>query len=110
MPSPVKAVEPHDFEDSITGADVFQMYCSQCHNRRPMSERPFSNFRNVAAHMRTRANLTGEEYDKLVEWMRRIQDAPLPNPDVEPTPKRFIFSQPIPELRGEAGGNAGPPT
>jgi hypothetical protein len=110
MPSPVKAVEPHDFEDSITGADVFQMYCSQCHNRRPMSERPFSNYRNVAAHMRTRANLTGEEYDKLVEWMRRIEDAPLPNPDVEPTPKRFNFSQPIPELSGEAGGNAGPPT
>ena len=82
------------------------MYCAYCHNRRPMSERPFSNYQNVAAHMRTRANLSGKEYEKLVAWMRRVQDAPLPGPDTEPSPKRPVFSQPIPELRGEAVGAA----
>ena len=82
MPSPDQAEGSTRFEDSLTGGEVFQMYCSQCHNRRPMSERPFANYRNVAAHMRTRANLTGKEFEKLVDFMRRVQDAPLPNPDV----------------------------
>jgi hypothetical protein len=105
--SPVHASDPDTFEDSLTGGQVFQMYCSQCHNRRPMFERPFANYQNVAAHMRTRANLTGKEYDLLVEWMRRMGDAELPNPDVAPTPKRFQFSQPIPELRDSAPGPPG---
>lgn len=110
MPSPERvATAGHEtFEDGLTGGQVYQMYCAQCHNRRPMSERPFSNYRNVAAHMRTRANLSGKEYDKLVAWMRQVQDAPLPNPDTEPSPKRFTFSQPISELRAEEAA-AGPP-
>jgi hypothetical protein len=118
MPSPdrIATADHETFEDGLTGGQVFQMYCSQCHNRRPMSERPFANYRNVAAHMRTRANLSGKEYDKLVAWMRQVQDAPLPNPDTEPSPKRFVFSQPISELRaaqealpGAAGPVALPP-
>ena len=68
---------------------------------------PFSNYQNVAAHMRTRANLTGKEYEKVVAFMRRVQDAPLPNPDTEPSPKRFVFSQPINELQPEAGKEKG---
>jgi mono/diheme cytochrome c family protein len=39
MPSPDQAEGSARFEDSLTGGEVFQMYCSQCHNRRPMSER-----------------------------------------------------------------------
>jgi hypothetical protein len=101
-PSPARAIGSERFEDSLTGGEVFQMYCASCHNRRPMSERPFASYQNVAAHMRTRGNLTGKEYEKLVAWMRRVQDAPLPNPDTAPSPKRSVFAQPIPELRGEA--------
>lgn len=98
-PSPERDAGPERFEDSLTGGEVFQMYCAYCHNRRPMSERPFANYQNVAAHMRTRANLTGKEYEKLVAWMRRMQYAPLPSPDTAPPPKRFEFSQPLNELR-----------
>src|SRR6516165_258420 len=53
------------YEDSLTGGQVFTMYCSYCHNAPSLAERPFSNFQNVAAHMRVRANLTGKEYAKL---------------------------------------------
>ena len=87
------------YEDSLTGGEIFSMYCSYCHNARSLAERPFSNYRNVAAHMRVRANLTGKEYAKLLAWLRRWHDVPPPNPPPEPSPKRFIFSQPIPELR-----------
>jgi hypothetical protein len=77
------------------------MYCGACHNARSLAERPFSNYKNVAQHMHVRANLTGKEYAKLIAWMRRWDDVPPPNPPLEPSPKRQIFSQPIQELRPE---------
>jgi hypothetical protein len=87
------------YEDSLNGGQVFDMYCAACHNARSLAERPFSNYKNVAQHMRVRANLTGEEYAKLVAWLRRWHDVPPPNPPLEPSPTRLTFSQPIAELR-----------
>lgn len=103
-PAPLRMSSPGKegcdcYEDSLTGGQIFTMYCNYCHNAPSLAERPFSNFQNVAAHMRVRANLTGQEYAKLVEFLRRWNDIPPPTPPVEPSPKRFIFSQPIPELR-----------
>jgi hypothetical protein len=87
------------FEESLTGGEVFAMYCNQCHNARALGERPFASYQNVAAHMRVRMNLTGEEYAKLMEFLRRWHDVPAPPAVVEPSPKRLIFAQPIAELR-----------
>jgi hypothetical protein len=99
-PSPEKQAEGcGSYEDSLTGGQVFKMYCGTCHHAPSLAERPFSNFQNVAAHMRVRANLTGKEYAKVVEFLRRFHDVPPPNPPLEPSPKRFIFSQPMQELR-----------
>jgi hypothetical protein len=99
-PSPAKEEEGCGcYEDSLTGGQVFTMYCSYCHNAPSLAERPFSNYRNVAAHMRVRANLTGKEYAKLMEFLRRWNDIPPPSPPPEPSPKRLTFSQPIQELR-----------
>ena len=97
IPSPAKA--SCCYEDSLTGGEIFAMYCYYCHNAPPLAERPFSNFKNVAAHMRVRANLTGKEYAKLMEFLRRWHDIPPPEGPLDPSPKRFIFSQPITELR-----------
>jgi hypothetical protein len=99
IPSPAREGEACCYEDSLTGGQVFTMYCGYCHNAPPLGERPFANYKNVAAHMRVRANLTGKEYAKLVEFLQRWHDVPPPNPPVEPSPKRFLFSQPIGELR-----------
>jgi hypothetical protein len=99
MPPPDKQGEACCYEDGLNGGHVFAMYCGSCHNARTLAERPFSNYKNVAAHMRTRANLTGKEYAELVAWMRRWHDVPPPDEPVEPSPKRLIFSQPINELR-----------
>jgi hypothetical protein len=89
------------YEDSLTGGEIFSMYCSYCHNAPALSERPFSNYQNVAAHMRVRANLTGKEYAKLMEFLRRWHDVPPPNPPVAPSPKRLTFPQPMTELRNQ---------
>ncbi len=111
LPSPAAAVGD-SYEDCLTGGQIFTMYCDGCHNVRSLAERPFSNYKNVAAHMRSRANMTGKEYAKLVAWMRRWHDVPPPNPEMEPSPKRFVYSQPISELqpRGTVSGNVGQPT
>ena len=110
MPSPAKEAEADcSYEDSLTGGQVFTMYCSYCHNAPNLSERNFANFKNVASHMRVRANLTGKEYAKLMEFLRRWNDVPRPTPPLEPSPKRLIFSQPINELRPEPPANIAPP-
>jgi hypothetical protein len=114
MPSPAKvAAAEHSgsYEDSLTGGQVFSMYCSYCHNAPALSERNFANFKNVAAHMRVRANLTGKEYAKLMEFLQRWNDIPPPNPPPAPSPKMLIFSQPMNELKDQdkeepAKGNA----
>jgi hypothetical protein len=104
-PAPLRTPRPGDdaetFEDSLTGGEVFSMYCNQCHNAKSLAERPFANYQNVAAHMRVRAQFTGEEYEKLMEFLRRFHDVPQPTPPVEPSPKRLIPAQPIAELREE---------
>lgn len=96
---PAKEGDCCSYEDSLTGGKIFSMYCSYCHNAPSLAERPYSQFRNVAAHMRVRANLTGKEYAKLEEFLRRWNDVPPPNPPVGPSPKRLTFSQPMNELR-----------
>jgi hypothetical protein len=113
MPSPANdPAASCSYEDSLTGGQVFSMYCSSCHNAPALAERPFANFRNVAAHMRVRANLTGKEQAKLVEFLRRWHDVPPGHPPVqESAPKRFVFSQPLSELRPQkpaAGANPKP--
>jgi hypothetical protein len=91
IPSPAAAGGACDcYEDSLTGGQVFTMYCGYCHNAPSLAERPFSNFQNVAAHMRVRANLTGKEYAKLVEFLRRWNDVPgPPPPPANPPPHRL---------------------
>jgi hypothetical protein len=91
------------YEDSLTGGQVFDMYCGACHNARSLAERPFANYKNVAQHMRVRANLTGEESAKLIAWLRYWHDVPPPNAPLEPSPKRLTFAQPTPELQKQQG-------
>jgi hypothetical protein len=99
MPSPEQPTSACCYEDRLEGQHIFEMYCAACHNARPLAERPFSNYQNAAQHMRVRANLTGEEYAKLMAWLRRWHDVPPPEEREAPSPKRFFFSQPIAELR-----------
>jgi hypothetical protein len=105
-PAPLREPPPDQpgcgsYEDSLTGGQVYNMYCSYCHYAPTIAERPFSNFQNVAAHMRVRANMTGKEYAKLMAFLKKVQDVPPPPPTAppEPSPKRFFFSQPLTELR-----------
>jgi hypothetical protein len=111
-PAPLRIPRPggqaQTYEDSLTGGEVFSMYCNQCHNARALAERPFFSYENVMAHMRVRANLTGKEYEKLLAFLRRWHDVPAPTPPVYPSPKTVTFPQPIAELRDEVLPEAKP--
>ena len=95
-----------NYEDSLTGGQVFAMYCGYCHFPRSLAERPLANYRTAVAHMRVVADLTGKEDAKLMEFLRRWNDVPPPQQHETPSPKRFFFSQPIPELRDKEGKTA----
>jgi hypothetical protein len=99
---PPKSGEGGNYDDFVSGGQVFKMYCGTCHNARALGERPFSNYEVAATHMRKQAYLTGKEYRQLIFFLRRWHDVGPPTPDIEPSPKRFIYSQPISELRKEA--------
>jgi hypothetical protein len=87
--------------DCAEGGRLWKQYCGSCHNARPLGERPFSNYHVAISHMRSQAYLTGEEYRQIIAFLRRWQDVGPATPPVDPSPKRFEFSQPISELRGE---------
>jgi hypothetical protein len=108
IPSPAGAGDSEhcSYEDSLTGGKVFAMYCSYCHNAPALSERNFANFKNVASHMRVRANLTGKEYAALMEFLARWHDIPPPSPLPAPSPKNLIFAQPISELKDQPAAGA----
>lgn len=92
----------NSFEDCVDGGQLFKMYCSQCHNARPLAERSFRETEVSFSHMRTQAYLTGEEYRKLIHYLRRWHELGPPVPDNEPSPKRFYYDQPIAELKPQA--------
>ncbi len=111
MPIDPPGAPPTAQDDCVNGGRLFQLYCGSCHNARPMAERPFSNYYVAVAHMRDQAYLTGKEYRQIIMFLRRWHDIGPPTPPAEPSPKRFVFSQPISELRVESptGASATPP-
>jgi hypothetical protein len=88
-------------DDCAEGGRLWKQYCGSCHNARPLGERPLSNYHVAISHMRSQAYLTGKEYRQIIAFLRRWQDVGPATPPVDPSPKRFEFSQPISELRGE---------
>jgi hypothetical protein len=101
LPSDPPGAEGDADDDCINGGRLWKMYCGSCHNARPLGERPFSNYHVAVAHMRDQAYLTGKEYRQIIAFLRRWQDVGPATPPVNSSPKRFEFSQPVSELRGE---------
>jgi hypothetical protein len=96
-------------DDCANGGHLYKLYCGSCHNARPLGERPFSNYEVAISHMRDQAYLTGKEYRQIIHFVRRWHDVGPATPPTTPSPKRFFFSQPIGELKGDATDGAAAP-
>ncbi len=55
---------------SKPGAQLWGENCGRCHNIRTPSSYSDGQWEIVVAHMRTRANLTSDEADKILEFLQ----------------------------------------
>lgn len=82
------------YDQRVDGGTLYKQHCSRCHNGRPLGERSFAQNEVSLAHMRNFSGLTGDEYRKIVQYMRRWHGVGPATPDVESTPKRLFFNSP----------------
>lgn len=82
------------YDQRVDGGTLYKQHCSRCHNGRPLSERSFAQNEVSLAHMRNFSGLTGEEYRKIMQYMRRWHGVGPASPEVEPSPKRLFFNDP----------------
>ena len=58
-------------EEEVKGrAQLWEENCSRCHNYRSPSELSDRQWEVVLLHMRVRANLTQEEYEAILEFLK----------------------------------------
>lgn len=86
--------QPYKYDERTDGGTLYKQHCSRCHNGRPLGERSFSQNEVSLAHMRNFSGLTGEEYRKILQYMRRWHGVGPATPDLETSPKRFFFDHP----------------
>jgi cytochrome c5 len=53
-----------------SGTQLWSENCTRCHNARPSNEYSAQHWDIIVHHMRLRANLTGEEQRKIVEFLQ----------------------------------------
>ena len=61
-PEPVKAT-------TLGRAELWEMHCARCHNLRPRAEYSPAQWAIVVNHMRMVADLPGEDYRALLEYL-----------------------------------------
>jgi len=52
------------------GAQLWPVYCNTCHNARPSSEFSPTEWNMILMHMRTQANLPGEDARAVLEYLK----------------------------------------
>jgi hypothetical protein len=95
MPSEApKSSKGLKYDQQVDGGTLYKQHCSRCHNARPLGERSFAQNEMSLAHMRNLSGLTGEEYRKIIQYMRRWHGVGPATPEVETPPHRLFFSSP----------------
>lgn len=57
-------------EDGKGGAQLWAENCARCHNMRPPTEFSSDQWQVIVHEMRVRANLTGQEQRKILEFLQ----------------------------------------
>ncbi|HVA76929.1 MAG TPA: hypothetical protein VNF27_03495 [Candidatus Binataceae bacterium] len=52
------------------GAELWPIYCNQCHNARPGSEKAPYEWDQIMMHMRTLGNLPPEDAQAILEYLK----------------------------------------
>ena len=59
-----------DSKPVLDGAKVFGWYCGSCHSERYPRERTDAEWEVIVTHMRVRSNLTGEQADAVLHYLK----------------------------------------
>jgi hypothetical protein len=54
----------------LRGAQLWPIYCNQCHNARPPSEKAPYEWDQVMIHMRTLSNMPAKDADAILEFLK----------------------------------------
>jgi mono/diheme cytochrome c family protein len=54
----------------VRGAQLWPIYCNQCHNARPGSEKAPYEWNQVMMHMRTLGNLPPDDAKAILEYLK----------------------------------------
>jgi mono/diheme cytochrome c family protein len=54
----------------IKGAQLWPVYCNQCHNARPGSEKAPYEWNQIMMHMRTLGNIPPEDAKAILEYLK----------------------------------------
>jgi mono/diheme cytochrome c family protein len=54
----------------LRGAELWPLYCNTCHNARPAGEFSPAEWGMIIMHMRTQANLTADDAQAVLEYLR----------------------------------------
>lgn len=71
LATPTKASAAEEEKPDLkTGARLWRQNCGRCHYTRRPSERSDRQWQIIVAHMRLRANLTGDTANAILEFLR----------------------------------------
>ena len=54
----------------LKGAELWPVYCNQCHNARPPSEKAPYEWNQIMMHMRTLGNLPPDDAEAILEYLK----------------------------------------
>jgi cytochrome c5 len=63
--------QQEQMQEFLKGAKLWGTYCRQCHKARPPAEFSPAQWDTIMMHMRSRANLTGEDAKDILEFLKR---------------------------------------
>ena len=70
IPSSCQSMQSGDGSSTKGGAQLWAEQCSRCHNTRSPSSYSDAQWDVAVHHMRVRANLTAEESQKILEFLK----------------------------------------
>ena len=57
----------------VTGAQLWPVYCAQCHNARPGSQFSPAQWDAITMHMRTQSNMPAKDIRAITEFLKQAR-------------------------------------
>jgi mono/diheme cytochrome c family protein len=69
----VEKQTPEERQQFIEGAELWPVYCSQCHNARPGSQFSPAQWNAITMHMRTLSNMPAKDMRSILTFLKEAR-------------------------------------